>query len=207
MVAQVASKDKTERLNGVDPRVKRTRRLLLEAFTALQKEKSITLISVQDIAERATVNRATFYAHFEDKYALMDCWMREEFQQVLERELPAPSQLSLRTLRILIETVFGFLGGFYSSCKRSDTQFEPMFETAMQQELGKLLLLWLSRLPSASRERGEAIETTAEVISWAIFGPAVQWSRGERTRSAEAMSSQVMKTVVAGLSGITGPIS
>ena len=44
-----------------DPRVKRTRQLLLQAFWALLEEKqNIHSISVQEIAERATVNRATF---------------------------------------------------------------------------------------------------------------------------------------------------
>ena len=53
--------------NSSDPRVQRTRQLLLEAFMALVQEKrNIHSISIQVIARRATVNRATFYAHFED---------------------------------------------------------------------------------------------------------------------------------------------
>ena len=53
----------------VDPRVKRTRKLLQQAFLELFQEKGFASISIQDITERATVNRATFYAHFPDKYA------------------------------------------------------------------------------------------------------------------------------------------
>jgi AcrR family transcriptional regulator len=193
-------------LNAGDPRVKRTRQLLLQAFTQLQKEKSINSISVQDIAERATVNRATFYAHFEDKYALMYSWIREEFQQVLSREVAASSTLSAANLRLLIMSVFDFLAGFYSSCKRSDTQFEPMFETAMQQELCSMLLTWLQQGPAAT-SRLETLETTAQVISWAIFGSAVQWSRGARTRSAEEMSRDVLAVVTEGLSSVVGVVS
>lgn len=60
-------------INLSDPRVKRTRQALLQAFVALLEEKqNFHSISVQDIAERATVNRATFYDHFEDKYALLE---------------------------------------------------------------------------------------------------------------------------------------
>src|ERR1700690_1925078 len=50
-----------------DPRVKRTRLLLEQAFMVVLKEKGFQTITVQDIAQRAGVNRATFYAHFEDK--------------------------------------------------------------------------------------------------------------------------------------------
>jgi AcrR family transcriptional regulator len=208
MVTQITAARTTEpaQINEADPRVRRTRALLLQAFTALQKEKSLSSISVQDIAERATVNRATFYAHFEDKYALMDCWIREEFQQVLASRLPAPSGLTVSNLRTLVQTVFDFLAGFYGSCKRSDTQFEPMFETAMQQELRDVLLSWLRQIPSSRWQQAETLETTAQVISWAIFGPAVQWSRGSRARDAEAMAHDVMLVASDALSGAVGPV-
>lgn len=42
----------------------RTRQLLHRAFTELLTEKSFEEITVHDIAERSTVNRATFYDHF-----------------------------------------------------------------------------------------------------------------------------------------------
>jgi AcrR family transcriptional regulator len=196
-----------EQSRDVDPRVRRTRKLLLQAFTDLQKEKSISSISVQDIAERATVNRATFYAHFEDKYALMYAWIREEFRQVLAGKLSAPTALTAGSLHVVVRAVFDFLGGFYSSCKRSDRQLEPMFETAMQQELRLLLLAWLKGAAHSSHPRsGASLETTAEVLSWAIFGPAVHWSRGDRSRSAEEMSHEVLAVVVSGLAGVVGPV-
>jgi len=193
--------------NDTDPRVKRTRQLLLHAFTELQKEKSLYSISVQDIAERATVNRATFYAHFEDKYALMDGWIREEFRQVVAHNLPTGAGLTVSNLNALIRMVFDFLAGFYGSCKRTDVQFEPMFETAMQQELGEVLLVWLNERQSSGAQGEGSLETTAQVLSWAIFGPAVQWSRGSRTRSAEEMSAEVLRVVLAALAGTVGAVS
>ncbi len=69
-------------VKGVDPRVKRTRKLLQQAFLELFQEKGFAAISIQDITERATVNRATFYAHFQDKYALLDSIIREQCQLI-----------------------------------------------------------------------------------------------------------------------------
>src|SRR3712207_7466366 len=43
----------------VDPRVKRTRELIVWAFGELVEEKGHRGLTVQEIAERATVNRAT----------------------------------------------------------------------------------------------------------------------------------------------------
>src|SRR5215475_8743962 len=69
----------------IDPRVKRTRQLLQQAFFEVMREKGFAAMTVQDITERATVNRGTFYAHFTDKYALLDAIIREQFQTMLAR--------------------------------------------------------------------------------------------------------------------------
>ena len=55
-----------------DPRIRRTRHLLQGALGKLMQSKNIEEISVQDITDAATVNRATFYDHYTDKYALLD---------------------------------------------------------------------------------------------------------------------------------------
>ena len=55
-----------------DPRIRRTRKLLQGALATLMQTKSFDEISVQDITEAATVNRATFYDHYTDKFALME---------------------------------------------------------------------------------------------------------------------------------------
>ena len=193
----------TTPVNANDPRVKRTRQLLVQAFIALVEERhNLHSISVQEVAERATLNRATFYAHFEDKYALLQCWMREKFHRALESQIPASSTLQLSTLRKLIRAVFDFLALFRSYLKPADQQYEPFFEIVLQQELYEILSRWLTQIPSKVPVQEEAIDTTAQVISWAIFGPAAQWSRGSRTLSAEEMTYRVLGVVIAGLSPV-----
>ena len=54
-----------------DRRVRRTRRALRDALVAVIQEKGYDATTVQDIADRADVGRSTFYAHFEDKEALL----------------------------------------------------------------------------------------------------------------------------------------
>ena len=61
----------------VDPRIIRTKKLLVEAFQEVSREKRMSQITVKDITERATVNRATFYAHFTDKYDILDYTLSE----------------------------------------------------------------------------------------------------------------------------------
>ncbi len=66
-----------------DPRILRTRRLLQQALVNLMKEKEFDSISVQDIAEAATINRATFYDHYPDKFALLECTVGTRFNELL----------------------------------------------------------------------------------------------------------------------------
>ncbi|WP_086348218.1 TetR/AcrR family transcriptional regulator [Candidatus Enterococcus clewellii] len=55
-----------------DLRVMRTHKMIIEAFFYLVEEKGFDAITVQEIADRAMINRATFYAHFKDKQDLYD---------------------------------------------------------------------------------------------------------------------------------------
>ena len=70
------------------PRVKRTRGLIVRAFDELVAEKGHRGLTVQEIIERSTVNRATFYDHFRDQFELLDYFMSEAFREQLQRRLP-----------------------------------------------------------------------------------------------------------------------
>jgi AcrR family transcriptional regulator len=54
-----------------DPRTEKTRALISGAFVALLRRRSYARIRVSDITRKAGVGRATFYAHFESKDALL----------------------------------------------------------------------------------------------------------------------------------------
>src|SRR5262245_25510166 len=54
-----------------DRRVTRSRRLLQDALVALILERGYAAVTVQDVLDRADVGRATFYAHFHGKEALL----------------------------------------------------------------------------------------------------------------------------------------
>ena len=56
---------------GTDPRILRSRRMLMEALSKLLRKKEFETISVQEIAEEATLNRNTFYLHYPNKTALL----------------------------------------------------------------------------------------------------------------------------------------
>lgn len=77
-----------------DPRVLRTHQLLKDALITLSAERGFDGVTVGDIVRRAKINRATFYRHYSDKYALVE----EIFQEAMDRmrrDIKPPSVKSL----------------------------------------------------------------------------------------------------------------
>ena len=68
-----------------DPRILRSRRMLMEALARLLIRKEFEDISVQEIANEATLNRATFYLHYPDKNALLQAMTASRFRDLIER--------------------------------------------------------------------------------------------------------------------------
>jgi len=202
-------KKEREEEKKVDPRVKRTRQLLQQALMDLMKEKSFQSITVQDIAERATINRVTFYAHFVDKDALLEYTMREMIRQELRRQVPEGTPFSPESLTRLILTVCEFLTEMSHQCTPPHSQFEPLMEKQIKAELYEVLHGWLVESSSRGRlSHHPTPEQAAMVTSWAIYGAAVQWSQQEHPEPAKEFVRQVLPLILANLQHVTGsPVS
>ncbi len=159
----------------IDPRVRRTRQMLQQALTELLKEKEFTEISVQDIAARADLNRATFYKRFQDKYDLLDSVIIERLRTMLAEQLPEGAGLTTANLNILIQTVFSFMTGFHGDCQSGQVRNEHnRMMQQVQHEIYEVILKWLqgdSIQPKLERHSPEMI---ALLTSWMIFGPFMQ---------------------------------
>ena len=194
------AKDSTKKVAGrVDPRVRRTRELIMRAFDELVAEKGHTGLTVQEIAERATINRATFYAHFADQYELFDHHVSEAFREELRQRLPDPSGLTEENLKALILAACDYLAGLNTACSRTDRQFRPIIESQVQGELYELLLTWMEAASEKAIGRQVSPEVAASVVSWSIFGAAFYWSRNGAAPSSEEVADHALGVIVGGL--------
>ena len=194
-----------------DRRIQRTRQMLQQAFVDVIREKGEALrslpeiekcfaaTSIQEITARANVNRGTFYLHFTDKYMLADAVVRERFHQQLASILPAEPRWEKRTLRLLIQAVLNALEEKYRHQHRPSLVLAPMVEQAVHEELTALLLTWLKEARRGERRRGEPLETIARVVSWAMFGTAIQWSQEETVVSSEEMADIISQVIMEGV--------
>ncbi|NHI94537.1 MAG: TetR/AcrR family transcriptional regulator [Candidatus Lokiarchaeota archaeon] len=63
-----------------DLRIQRTKRLLREAITKLLKKNELKDISIKKISDEAMIYRTTFYAHYSDKYDLLEDYLIEAWK-------------------------------------------------------------------------------------------------------------------------------
>jgi AcrR family transcriptional regulator len=180
----------------VDPRVLRTRELIVRALKELLAESRFADITVQNIAEKATVNRATFYSHFEDKYALLEEMMGTDLRKKIAAKIVPGMSLNRENLKTFAVAVFEFFGQMQTSCTHK-REFGPVFETTMQHTIEDFLLHWMRYKPGSELLREQPIEVVAGVYSWAIFGAANSWSRLEKRPKAEESVDQLL-TVLTG---------
>jgi len=183
----------------LDPRVKRSRKLLQQALIELMAEKNFRAISVRDIAARATLNRVTFYAHFPDKHALLEYTIRDMIQARLRSELPEGSSFSLENLATLLLTVCEFVSEMDRNCPRPHGQMEPLMEKQIKAELYEIVRSWLIDLPLDGSRHQATSEQAAMISSWGIYGAAVQWSQQKQPEPAADFVPRILPLILASL--------
>jgi AcrR family transcriptional regulator len=178
-----------------DPRIRRTRKLLQGALGILMQGKSFDEISVQDITEAATVNRATFYDHYTDKFALLEAMIAGSFHEFLDQRHVRYDASCPAAVGAIIQATCDFLIQAHSrgACERQ-TAFEPLMDAAIVSAIRRLLLEGLQRAegqPSPSRP-----ELVAAAASAAICGGVKQWFSMPDPPPADALVAQLLKLVL-----------
>lgn len=176
----------------LDPRIKRTRQLLHRAFNDLLTEKSFEDITIHDIAERSTVNRATFYDHFPDKFALLEDIIAESFKAMLDARMAGSIGTCPESVKQLICAVCDFFADMGSRCQKHQRQFAPVAESKIKSLLRDFLLIGLHETISEAPK--SELELRATMASWAICGAALEWSHA-KTASLEGFADAVFSLV------------
>jgi len=176
-----------------DPRMRRTRRLLQEALKILMQTKSFEEISVQDITEVATVNRATFYDHYTDKYSLLEAMVGGGFHGMLhERNVTFDGTCS-EALRAIVLAACDYLTEAHSGgdCDRQSA-FQPLIDAAMTTAVQRILR---QGMPSESTS-GLSVDVIAASASWAIVGAVNQWFAMSGRPPAEEITTPVLALIL-----------
>ena len=94
----------------IDLRVLKTQKFLSNALFELLEEKPLDGITVQEICERAMINRMTFYKHYSDKYDLFGDCVKNIQREILSKvQKISPLETSVAAYcETLVENVIDF---------------------------------------------------------------------------------------------------
>jgi AcrR family transcriptional regulator len=175
----------------VDPRIRRTRQMLRDALFELCRQKPYDQISVQDIAERSTVNRATFYDHYGDKSVLMEDVIANRFEQFLVSRAVRFQRDCPSALQALVLAVMDFLLEVTGGCTEFWRQFEPFVQSAVQKRLQQVLTEGMREQGTAS---GDGL-LAGSMASPAIYGAARYWLSLEPRPDPQSFAVSVVERV------------
>jgi AcrR family transcriptional regulator len=177
-----------------DPRIRRTRKLLQGALGSLMLSKSFDEISVQDITDAATVNRATFYDHYTDKYALMEAMIAGSFHELLAERQVRYDAGCPSAVAAIIQTTCDFFTQIHGggACARQ-TAFEPLKDAAIASAIRHLLLEGMKQVESPLPLSPEVVAAAA---SAAICGGVKQWYSMPDRPPAEAIVPQLLELIL-----------
>ncbi|MBW7457234.1 TetR/AcrR family transcriptional regulator [Paenibacillus sepulcri] len=183
---------------GEDRRIQRTCQLIRTGFVEIMREKGFAAVTIQDIADRANVNRGTFYIHYTDKYMLLDEIVRDNFGKMLTDALPPDPNWDKRTLQIIILTVLSCFEGKYRHQQPSSRFPALLLERTIKEELENYLIQLIKQDRDGDPQELARLEARVQVINWAIFGAAIQWGQEPVRIAKEQMADAILSVIVDG---------
>jgi AcrR family transcriptional regulator len=171
-------------LEATDPRILRSRRMLMDSLAKLLEEKEFEDISVQEIADEATLNRATFYLHYPDKNALLQAMSDVRFRGLIERRGLSFSNCD-GALRAIALGVCDYLAEV-TTCPVKGSRL-PLEGSIIPVVEG----MFKEGFTHHAMAPGVDTALLATTAAWAIFGAARRWSQAQDRVPAEEMAAKI----------------
>jgi AcrR family transcriptional regulator len=127
----------------IDPRVVRTRALLRQTLMQLVTEKSYANLTIQEITQRAGLNRSTFYLHYIGMHELLEDCAKDLFAEMRNEIYEKASQVkpeNLEDYEPFVECVFKHLQQYLSFYRAMlGKNGDPYFSSLFQELLAELI--------------------------------------------------------------------
>ena len=180
-----------------DARVVRTKSRLLETFKSLLSERSFEKITVQEICKSAGVKRATFYKHFEDKYAFLKYLvgsLRDSFDTRITKDTK-PDATSAYYVEY-IHAIVNFLA-----------ENEKMVKNALESEIFFSLLDVIKEKnyeDTCDRLRKSvadgmilpaSVEITASMMTGAVANAIIFWFKNDKQMPVDTLIKEISSVI------------
>lgn len=195
-------KEKNMENKKTDRRVRYTKMVLKEAFVTLLQNKPVSKITIKELCEAADINRATFYAHYEDQYDLLEQIENEVvhgIQFYLEQE--GHGRIAAGSLERM-EKIFRFITENAETCKlllgkHGDSRFRDKVTDIVKEEC---VCEWM-KSKKLNQEEAEYIYLFAAI---GCVGVIQKWLEGGMKKPPGEMAVFVLKLLGSGPAAFGG---
>ena len=183
-----------------DPRTRKTKRAIRNAFAKLLSEKEINDITVHDVAELAEINRKTFYRYYAGIYQVVDELENEivrSYEQILgeidfRKDIENPYRIFER-LTATINTDLDFYG--YLLSMQGNVSLVSKISGMLKSKTMETLLL---HVPMDAQKADIMLDY---VIS-GMVAVYQRWFNAGRCESIELLSKTLSVLAFSGINGI-----
>ena len=177
-----------------DPRVIRTRKLIMDAFIELSGKKEFKDITVKDITTEALINRATFYYHFEDIYDLLEKVLSEVLLVNLNYDIYQNDELNEEVFVSIFKAITNFQKSLSHRCHRG---YEDTIARIIREQLEIIFFKMLFKKHSTEEDR--VLKVFSVMLSWGIYGASVEWRRNSHTIPPQEFIKSVIPYIMSGI--------
>lgn len=182
-----------------DKRVRNTKEKFYDALIEMMKEAPLAEISVKDLCQRARLNRATFYRHYQDVYMMkdeMEANLTREFKEAIKTAQPLESY---HELRLFCLRVLHFIVAHQDECilifrqNNSDNLFHK-FQNILVETF------------SAPRDHSNKLDQFGLIFIFSGIVNVLQaWLEGKRPVTVEALVEYIIHCIQNGFHCVSEP--
>lgn len=178
-----------------DPRLTRTRQLIVDSFVLLSNRKEFSSITVKDITEEAHINRATFYNHFLDKYDLLEKVVSEKLKLNLgcdQAKESLPLDSAIKELFLALTRFDKKIDPYCSSQEETET-----IDTIVNVHLNAIFSERLMKLKQDFEP--EMITKLSALMTHSIIGMSKDYRLNESDESPEDYIDSMLPYLLCGI--------
>ncbi len=179
----------------IDRRVKYSKMVLKDSFITLLEEKDISKITIKEICEDADINRATFYAHYNDQYDFMN-QIQNELLENIEIHLSAfvKSDLHMNLLD-MVEQIFEYIKENARICRlllseRGDMNFQKRVFMLVYEKI-------INNITTGDTISKETAEYIHAFTLTGCIGVIQKWLNDDMTKPPRFMAETIIKLTTA----------
>ncbi len=140
------------------------------------------------------INRATFYYHFEDIYDLLEKVLSEVLSVNLDSGDYQNNELNEEAFVNTFKAITNFQKSLSTRCHRG---YEDTIARIIRDQLE--IIFYRMLLKQRPTDEEQALQVTAVILSWGIYGASVEWRRNSKQIPPEEFIKSAIPYLLSGV--------